>query len=180
MPFPTVYLTVTEADALAASVVGLVQWPTATSTEKTNALDAATRLVDAALRFQGRKYDPAQPLQFPRVAYDTNATDSRRSASPAGPAEVVWDWDATAGAAVIPPAVQRACLVEADEILQDLAGKSQRWRRLDEQHQGVTFDLTGSAAEAYRKGVPAAGRTGVSRRAYELLAPYRLVSGRMT
>src|SRR3954453_15982875 len=179
MPFPTVYLTVAEADALAPSVVGLVQWTPATSTEKANALDAATRLIDSALRYQGRKYDPAQSLQFPRVAYDTNAADARRSLSVAGPAELVWDWGATTSAAVIPPAVQRACLVEADEILQDLAGKSQRWRRLDEQHQGVTFAPPGSAAEAYRKGTAPFGRSGLSRRAYELLAPYRFVSGRI-
>jgi hypothetical protein len=83
------------------------------------------------------------------------------------------------GLATIPLAVQLACLIEADEILQDVAGKSQRWRRLDEQHQGVTFDLSGATAEAYRKGIPAAGRSGLSRRAYELLAPYRLASGRL-
>lgn len=173
MSFPTVYLTVTEADALAATTVGLVQWPTATSTEKTNALDAATQLIDTALRYQGRTYDPAQTLQFPRVAFDAGGRPSSAAA------ELVWDWDATANASVIPPPVKRACLVEADEILQDLAGKSQRWRRLDEQHQGVTFDLAAGAAEAYRKGVPPAGRTGLSRRAYDLLAPYRVVSSRM-
>ena len=178
--YPTSYLTVAEGDALIASMLGLLAYPGGTALDRGAALDAATRLIDSALRYQGRKYDPAQSLQFPRVAYDTNAADARRSVSPAGPAELVWDWDVTTGAAVIPPAVQRACLVEADEILQDLAGKSQRWRRLDEQHQGVTFDLTGSAAEAYRKGVPSAGKSGLSRRAYELLAPYRLVSGRMT
>ena len=173
--YPTVYLTVTEADALAATTLGLVQWPTATTTEKTNALDAATRLIDSALRYQGRKYDGAQALQFPRVAYDDGQTTRLQPAN--GAAELVWDWDATTAAAVIPPAVLRACLLEADEILQDVAGKSPRWRRLDEQHQGVTYDLTGSAAEAYRKGVPAAGKSGLSRRAYELLAPYRLASG---
>ena len=172
MPFPTVYLAVTEADALAASTVGLVQWPTATSTQKTNALDAATQLIDSAMRYQGRKYDGAQTLQYPRVAFDAGE-------SAAGAAEQVWDWDATTSAAVIPPAVKRACLIEADEILQDLAGKSQRWRRLDEQHQGVTFDLAAGAAEAYRKGTPPPGRTGLSRRAYDLLSPYRVVSGRI-
>ena len=180
MPFPTVYLTVSEADALAPSILGLVQWSAATSTEKTNALDAASKVIDGAIRYQGRKYDAAQTLQFPRIAYDTPCGNAAVAAGPSGVADLVWDWDAATSAAVIPPAVQRACLVEADEILQDVAGKSPRWRRLDEQHQGVTFDLTGSAAEAYRKGVPSAGKSGLSRRAYELLAPYRLVSGRMT
>ena len=171
--FPTVYLTVSEADALAATTVGLIQWPTSTSSQKSNALDAATQLIDTALRYQGRKYDSDQSLQFPRVAFDAG------NGPAAGAAELVWDWDAATSAAVIPPAVKRACLVEADEILQDLAGKSPRWRRLDEQHQGVTFDLAAGAAEAYRKGVPAAGRSGLSRRAYDLLAPYRVVSGRI-
>ena len=176
MPYPTVYLTVSEADALAASVLGLLQWSGSTAAEKANALDAATKTIDAALRYQGRKYDSAQTLQFPRVAYDTG--DSA-GASSNGAAELVWDWDAATSAAVVPAAVKQACLVEADEILQDVKGKSPRWRRLDEQHQGVTFDLTGSAAEAYRKGIPPAGRSGLCRRAYDLLAPYRLVSGRM-
>ena len=171
--YPTVYLTVAEADALAPSVLGLLQWGTSTATEKANALDAATRLLDTGLRYQGCRLEPAQVLEFPRVGYDGGPEGAR------GVAEVVWDWDETAGAAVVPPAVKQACLIEADEILQDLAGKSQRWRRLDEQHQGVTFDLTGSMAEAYRKGTAAAGRTGLSRRAYDLLSRYRLVSGRM-
>ena len=170
--YPTVYLTVSEADALSASVLGLLQWSAATAPEKSAALEAATRLVDGALHYQGRKYDSAQALQFPRAA-----RDGREGRD--GAAEVVWDWDATSAAAVIPPAVKLACLIEADEILQDLKGKSQRWRRLDEQHQGVTFDLTGSTAEAYRKGTAPAGRTGLSRRAYELLSRYRLASGKM-
>ena len=170
--FPTVYLTVAEADALAATTLALVQWASATATEKSNALDAATRTIDGAMHYQGRKYDPDQALQFPRAAYDAGGVAGNV-------AELVWDWDAATSAAVVPVSVRRACLIEADEILQDVKGKSQRWRRLDEQHQGVTFDLTGAAAEAYRKGVPAAGRTGLSRRAYELLAPYRLASGRI-
>lgn len=172
--YPTVYLTVAEADALAASLLGLVQWSASSPTEKANALDAATKLIDGGLRYQGRKYDAEQSLQFPRVAYD----DGGASLSTRG-ADLVWNWDATTSTAIIPPTVQRACLLEADEILQDVKGKSQRWRRLDEQHQGVTYDLTGATAEAYRKGTPSAGRTGLSRRAYELLAPYRLVSGRI-
>lgn len=183
MPFPTVYVAVADADTLAASVLGLVQWSSATSTEKSNALDAATRLIDTALRYQGRKYDPAQVLQFPRVAYDAGgapAAGAYPSPVTRAPAEVVWDWDVTTSTAVIPDAVKRACLIEADEILQDVKGKSQRWRRLDEQHQGVTFDLTGPTAEAYRKGTAAPGKTGLSRRAFELLSAYRVVSGQLT
>jgi len=175
--YPTCYLTVAEADAMTTSVLGLLEYPGAGAAERAAALDAATRLIDTALRYQGRKYDPAQVLQFPRVAYDDGRAEAYAFV-PGGAAEVVWDWDAATSAAVIPEAVKRACLIEADEILQDVAGKSQRWRRLDEQHQGVTFDLTSSAAEAYRKGVPPAGRSGLSRRAYELLATYRLASGR--
>src|SRR3954467_13827680 len=177
--YPTVYLTVAEADALAASVLGLLQWSLSTATEKANALDAATRVVDTGLRYQGSRFDPGQVLEFPRAGYGDGGEPPGGAGRAGGAAEVVWDWDATARAAVVPPAVKQACLIEADEILQDLAGKSQRWRRLDEQHQGVTFDLTGSMAEAYRKGPAAAGRTGLSRRAYDLLSRYRLVSGRI-
>ena len=175
---PTTYLTVAEADALAASMLGLLQWPTATSTEKANALDAATKLIDGALRYQGYKYDAGQTLQFPRVASaDIIALGPPPAAGCALAA--IWDWDATTQSAVIPAIVKQACLIEADEILQDLKGQSQRWRRLDEQHQGVTYDRAGAAAEAYRKGTPAFGRCGLSRRAYDLLSRYRLRSGRL-
>ena len=170
--YPTVYLTVAEADALAAATLGLSQWPASASADKAAALDAATKLIDGALRYQGRKYDPAQRLQFPRAAFDGGG-------GPSPAAERVWDWDASTSAAVVPDAVRLACLIEADQILQDVAGKGQRWRRLDAQHEGVTFDQTGGAAEAYRKGIPAAGRSGLSRGAYGLLAPYRVVSGRV-
>ena len=97
----------------------------------------------------------------------------------AGAGAAIWDWDSATQSAVIPSVVKQACLVEADEILQDLRGQSQRWRRLDEQHQGVTYDRAGAAAEAYRKGTPAFGRCGLSRRAFELLSRYRLRSGRL-
>ena len=68
--YPTVYLTVAEADALAPSVLGLLQWGTATTTEKTAALAAATRLIDSGLRYQGSRFDFDQVLEFPRVGYD--------------------------------------------------------------------------------------------------------------
>ena len=176
--YPTVYLTVAEADALAASTLGLSQWASATSTEKANALDAATKLIDGALRYQGSKYDWAQSLQFPRGVH-AGMVGVGRSPAPVCALLTIWDWDDATQAAVVPTVVKQACLIEADEILQDLKGKSQRWRRLDEQHQGVTFDQTGAAAEAYRKGTPAAGRSGLSRRAYELLRRFKLSSGRL-
>ena len=170
--YPTVYLSVAEADALAATTPGLLQWGAATASEKSNALDAASKSIDGALRYQGRKYDSAQVLQFPRTAFES-------AAAPGASPQVVWDWDDATNAAVIPGVVRLASLIEADEILQDLKGKSPRWRRLDEQHQGVTFGQTGGMAEAYRKGTPPAGRSGLSRRAYDLLSRYRLASGRM-
>ena len=177
--YPTVYLTVAEADALAATTLGLLQWASATSTEKANALDAASKLIDGALRYQGHQYDAAQVLQFPRIV-NSDALSTGGNPSSACVLVGIWDWDDVTKSAVVPAAVKQACLIEADEILQDLRGKSQRWRRLDEQHQGVTFDQAGAAAEAYRKGTPSAGRSGLSRRAYELLRRFRLASGRLT
>lgn len=101
--YPTVYLTVAEADALAPSMLGLLQWSASSPTEKANALDAATKLIDGGLRYQGRKYDAEQSLQFPRVAYD----DGGASPATRG-ADLIWDWNATTAAAVIPPAVQHS------------------------------------------------------------------------
>jgi hypothetical protein len=174
------YLSVSDADALAATLTGLASYTAASSGAKLNALAEASGRIDTAMRYQGRKYDPAQVLEFPRVPYESSLIG--RQTWPPYPdsravPDVVWDWDSTANAAVVPARVKRACLIEADSIL---AGT--RDDRLDAQHDGLASQSVGPHAESYRP--PASGGVGgaassLCRRAYELMQPYRLVSGQL-
>jgi hypothetical protein len=177
-PTASGYLDVAEADAMAATMPGLASY-TGASSGKQAALDEASWRVDT-LRFQGRKYDPAQRLEFPRVAYDSGAIgfpvpqlrDPRTLTVP----DVVWDWDADAKAAVVPAAVKRAVLYEADSII---SGK--RDAALDAQQAGLASQSIGSASETYR--APTAGAGGalsLCRQAMQLLQQYQLRSGRIT
>jgi hypothetical protein len=61
------YLTVAEADAIAATMLGTLKWldPTTTTTQKENALIQATFNLDT-LTYVGSKASPTQPLSWPR------------------------------------------------------------------------------------------------------------------
>src|SRR5687768_9997064 len=96
------YLTNTDADALAATLPTLPAWSAASSANKTKALERASIDVDAAMPYQGRKYDADQANQFPRIPFDDAPGSAAQGANPrAG----VWDWDADANEAVVPDAV---------------------------------------------------------------------------
>ena len=164
------YLDVSAADALAATVPALAAWPAATADAKARALAQASADVDAAMPYQGRRYDPAQALEFPRVAHDDLARRTVVSPTRA----VVWDFDADAGEAVIPPAVRLAVLYQADAIL-----LGEREPRIAAQHDGVVYDLTGTLAESYKHTSGPGVRTGLARRAWMLLRRYRLRSGQL-
>jgi hypothetical protein len=168
LPIPVAgirYLDVAEADDLAALLPGLAAYRAADDAAKAAALDEATADVDAAMPYQGRKRDPAQPREFPRAddgpAGPGSGLDSGTSGVAGGPA-------------VVPDDVLRATLYQADAIL---AGA--REPRLSAQHDGVVYELTGQLAESY-KATPGAGlRTGLCRRAWVLARKYRLRSGRL-
>jgi hypothetical protein len=185
------YLTVADAaDLAAAAPAALVAAYLALATDdaKAAALAQASADVDQ-LRFQGRRYDPAQLLEFPRVPYpsgDSLVTDWR-FAGRAGGAVVaggrtgdaageVWDWDAAANAPVVPRAVKLATLLQAAAIAEGTLDA-----RLDARHGGLASQGVGSVNESYRDP----GKAGVSpvdgvcRRAAVLLAQYRLKSGRL-
>src|SRR5207253_10453664 len=66
-PTSSSYLTAAEGDELAATMFGLAAYK-AETTYKQAALEQATARIDAAYRYQGRRYDPAQALEFPRIA----------------------------------------------------------------------------------------------------------------
>lgn len=62
------YLSVAEADAIAATMLGSLKWldPATSQTQKENALIQSTRQIDT-LEWIGTKTDPTQPLDWPRT-----------------------------------------------------------------------------------------------------------------
>jgi hypothetical protein len=169
------YLDVVEATALAADLPDLSGWADATDPDRGAALELATLEVDAAMPYQGRRYDPAQAREFPRIAEDAAPTPSSDAIVivPAGGA-VVWDWDATTHEPVVPRDVKLAVLFQADSLLTNA-----REPRLSAQHDGVVYQLTGTLAESYKQTPGPGVRTGLCRRAWVMLRKYRLRSGRL-
>jgi hypothetical protein len=173
------YLTVDEADALAADEFGLAAWADASDDDKRRALTAATGHVDSAMRYQGGRYAPDQALEFPRRPYDDAPSDAYGAEVVARPADV-WDWDDEQQAAVVPLNVRRACLLQADHLLSGEAAK--RKKALDKINAGIKSVTTGDLSTTYQDAdkVPAAdmGRS-LCGEAAELLARYRLKTGRL-
>jgi len=165
------YLTQAEADTLAAAMLNLDAWGTASSAQKTAALEQASYDLDDALAYQGQKYDPTQALQFPRVARSTGVEGPYPPGVPTPPS-VVWDWDDDTNAAVVPPRVLRACLAQANDILD--GGRKQR---LDAIHDGLASQSTGSLSESYR--ADALRDAKLCREAMQLVECYRLKFGRL-
>lgn len=165
----TSYLTVEAADALADALPELTAWTPAVAASRAVALEQATSDIDAAMPYQGRRFDDAQILQFPRIAF-AHAGDSSH---PAGEPPTVWDLD-EAGEAAVPRDVLLATLIQADAIL-----SGSREPRLAAQHDGVVYELTGTLAESYKRNTGPGVTTGLCRRAWVLMRKYRLRGGKM-
>lgn len=172
------YLTTVEADTIAAALPAalLAAWTAAAAANKTAALEQATVDVDAAGPWQGRRYDAtgAQVLEFPRVAYEQGSGVRGQESG----VIVIWDWDAATNKAVVPLAVKRAVLYQANAILDG----SER-RRLDDRHGGLASQSVGGMSESYVQG-PGAGGPGsglqlLTRHAAQLVQRYRLRTGRI-
>jgi hypothetical protein len=167
------YLDVPEADDLAGVLPGLAAFRAADDAEKAAALDEATKDIDSAMPYQGRKLDTAQLLEFPRLIDEPLRATSNARSTTVDPT-LVWDWDDDADAAVVPEDVRRATLYQADSIL---AGE--REARIAAQHDGVVYELTGGLAESYKSTAGPGVPTGLCRRAWLLMRRYRLRSGRL-
>ena|SRR5688500_11416724 len=170
------YMTVTEADALATSIPGLTAWAAATTAAKTTALNRASDDIDAAMPYQGRRYETDQDHQFPRLAYEGHDLGAGAAAAGAVPAlDIVWDWDELTSEAVVPDDVRIAVLYQADA---NLAGT--REARLAAQHDGVVYDLDAAGdAESYKRTTGPGVTTGLCRAAWMLMRKYRLRSGKL-
>jgi hypothetical protein len=175
---PTGYFSSTgDADAIAATMVALVAYPSASDQAKANALAQASFEIDKGERWQGRMFVFTQTTEFPRAAYDS----SRRSLvgyGPVGPAgfgigDTVWDWDYDNNVAIVPPNVYLAVIYQADSIMQGI-----RDARLDATHDGIRSQGTGPLREDYRQ-MGASVEIVLCRRAWNLMKRYTLTSGRM-
>ena len=167
-----------DADAIAALLpAALIPAYLALSdaTAKADLLAAASYDIDTACRFQGRKYDViSQVLEFPRVAYES----STRILPNTGPvpiasawSDVVWDFDPVALVAVVPAKVLMAVIYQANY----LAGGEDS--RVNDQFVGLKGERVGSLSAEY--GPSEAMKTGLCRRAWQLVKRYRLQSGRL-
>lgn len=196
------YQSVDEAEALAAtlpaSTPGLAAYQAWDATAKAALAVLATVDVDNAMPYQGRRLDPAQSLEFPRLAYTAGPRPWTGPVPPLpgavaygggtqGPAagarggggmdvldpdaDQVWDWDDTNKVGVVPPAVKLAHLLQ----MCDLAA-GDRQERLQAIADGLASQAVGSLSETYRPdAVPAA----LCARAHAIMRRYRLRQGRM-
>lgn len=168
------YLTLPQADALAAALLNLTAWASATSPRKLAALVEATQRVDRAFRWQGRTVEDGQALAFPRVvgtARDRDGVVGRVVTFGDSRVGRFVDADPETGEAVVPTAVLRAVLVEADAIL---AGDGHNARR--QERDGLTTQSVGGALEVIKSGSGSEG-PALTVRARDLVRPYRLTTG---
>lgn len=179
------YLTVDEAVAMAGSMPGVASFLAANSSQQSMALAMATQDLDNAQRYQGRKWDLVQVLQFPRVAYEASGRQPFYGSGVVGPiadnalpgADVVWDYDAVNKVAVVPQQVKLACVYQANSRLDP-----KRIAILDRIYSGLTSRQIGTGAEAYdvKAMLLASGGTlDLCRDAALLMRNYQLRQGRI-
>lgn len=173
------YLSTSDADTLAAEQLSadVASYTAASSGDKLKSLDRASREIDAAGPYQGRRYDTTQALEFPRVAYDRGGGPicfTPGGTQYSGP--LVWDWDSDANQAAIPDDVKLATLLQANSILSGAEDA-----RLDAQHSGLASQSVGGVSESYVNsgGAAPAGVKRLTRKAADLMRKYVLRSGRL-
>jgi hypothetical protein len=171
------FQSVEDADTLADTLSGLSSYKAASEGAKGRALVAASLDVDRAMRYQGRKYDPTQILEFPRVAYTSSdgyggVTLQAATLQAVQGGDVVWDWDLDDNVAIVPPNVLKAVLYQADSIL-----TGDRDGRLQAIADGVASQQIGSASESYFKAASSAGPSPLAQQANRIMEFYRIRQG---
>ena len=151
------YLTVDQADALAAGLHGVPAYLAATADAKARALGTASLRVDRSRRWQGGKADESQPLEFPR-------RDGSR----------VILADVATGEPLVPLAVKIAVVYEASSLID-----GQRAQAVAAQHDGLASQQIGTAIESYRAPTTSSGLPVLCVDADLIVDIYRLRSGRL-
>lgn len=165
----TSYNTLTTARAT-ATTLGLTRVTAAADAVLTAALIRAAMQIDAR-RFQGRKWDAGQEREFPRatghgsIAYPSPGMLGTIDPCPG----LVWDWDATTNAAVVPDQVKIAEVLQAEYLLG--TPNTQRQQAIAD---GVQSQGVGGQNESYRADAKA---ESLCVEAKQMLAKYQLVSG---
>lgn len=171
------YCTLDQANAIADALPGLARFRAATDDQKTAALLMATMDVDNAGPWQGCKYDLATPqsLAFPRIPYPQYAVGANQIAVVT--AGAVWDWDSDNNVAIVPLDVQRACVFQADAILDETPTSLDSI--LDDAAKGITSKAVGSLSVSFADAakIVAGGGQSLCRRAEGFMKKYRLKSG---
>lgn len=157
------YLDVPEARSLGATLpgAGVTALLAKSDDELAVLLLAASLDLDAAMPYQGVRYEADQAREFPRY---------QRAEGSAGNVPGVWDWDIDPDAAVIPQRVKFACLHQAASLLDP--GFQ---RRLEAIRSGLASQSVGSMSESYLKPTDLpGGLNGLCNKAQRLMDSYRL------
>jgi len=189
IPVALAYCVPSEARGLMASIPAALLGTLATQTDTQLAMLLATASedIDATMPYQGRKYDPTQLREFPRI----DASPSARQYPPAPPSindpsfyvfggspTFIFDWDPAAGngagAAVVPNKVKIATIFQAAWLL-----RPEYAARLEGIHSGLIEQSIGTGRETYvKKGDT--GFSGLGKRAEQMMDKnYRRRSGRL-
>lgn len=164
--------TVANAAILAVTMPGLTAFKAASTATQRAAMGMAALRIDSAMRYQGRKYDPTQTLEFPRVAYGSAMPNQAVPQPWPFSGTEIWDWDDATNAAIVPPKVKVAELLEAESILKG----TKRDERLQAIADGVASQAIGSLNESYFKPD---GRPKLSLDADRIMRRYELRSGQI-
>lgn len=165
--------------ALAGQMLNLSAFNAAAPLQQQMALLQASTEIDRGCRWQGRKFDPRQKLEFPRIPYDDGfpATwewqwfDTYFGGIGAG--DCVWDWNHAEKKPCVPLPVLQAVIVQADSIL-----RGDREDRVNAIHDGVRGQSSGPVREDYDSRAMGVV-TPLCHRAWHLVERYKLVSGRL-
>lgn len=180
------YLSVYAADQLAGQMPAaeVAYYSAATAADKRRWLRFASRDVNNAMKYQGRKFDPLSSFEFPRYAdasaissfgYGVNAPLSPLTVlfgmgGGGGADEMFWNWDIENNRAVVPLDVKLAVVRQANALA---AGRGTTLAPL---HDGLASQGIGSLNESYFAG---ATPQKLCLEAFELLKRYELRSGSM-
>jgi hypothetical protein len=162
------YLTVSDADALAATILSSLvsAYLAASSGDKAKALEVATADVDRAGPYQGRKADPpptgTQTLEFPRLVYGGRGDPRYTPGGTQYFGDTYWDWDYTNNVAVVPGAVKLATLYQANAIL----GGTET-ARIEAARSRLTGQSVGGMSESYGQPMSSGGTGQIS--AFDML-----------
>lgn len=174
------YLGAAEARTLGASLPGLTTLLTQSDDDLAILLYAASLDIDAAMPYQGVKYDTTdggQERQFPRYkrVVDRSRLTTPSEASSSLPGAGVWDWDSDANTAVVPNQVKIACLYQAASLLNESFQS-----RLEAIRSGMASQSVGSMSESYLKPADLpGGLTGLCDKAQRYMDKYRLRTAEM-